>query len=137
MPKVLVKKSDDGTYGDYQSTVNEEGFYRIGNTKPEDGGYRLFFTTPTGEQRSGLCNGYEICRALHSYLEWWLLEYQVCRVCAVADVSRRIFDGKIDRVAMFGSTLISRNGDGNVRDSGGISVGDTPDVSSFTAERYR
>ena len=85
LPKVLVKKSDDGTYGDYQSTVNEEGFYRIGNTKPKDGGYRLFFTTPTGEQRSGLCNGYEICRALHSYLEWWLLEYQVCRVCAVAD----------------------------------------------------
>ena len=50
LPKVLVKKSDDGTYGDYQSTVNEEGFYRIGNTKSEDGGYRLFFTTPTGNK---------------------------------------------------------------------------------------
>jgi len=50
LPKVLVKKSADGTYGDYQATVNEEGFYRIGNTKPEDGGYRLFFTTPTGNK---------------------------------------------------------------------------------------
>lgn len=50
LPKILVKKSADSTYGDYQATVNEEGFYRIGNTKPEDGGYRLFFRNTTGNK---------------------------------------------------------------------------------------
>ena len=50
LDKVLVKKSDDGTYGDYKCTVNEEGFYRIGNTKPEDGGYRLFYKGATGNK---------------------------------------------------------------------------------------
>jgi hypothetical protein len=48
--KTLVRKSADGSYGDYQCDVNEEGFYRIGNTKPEDGGYRLFFHSQTGNK---------------------------------------------------------------------------------------
>lgn len=48
LEKVLVKKSDDGTYGDYKCTVDQEGFYRIGNTKPDDGGYRLFYKSPAG-----------------------------------------------------------------------------------------
>ena len=43
LDKVTVKKSGDGTYGDYKCMVNEEGFYKIGNTKPADGGYRLFY----------------------------------------------------------------------------------------------
>ena len=50
LDKILVKKSADGSYGDYQVTVNVEGFYRIGNTKPEDGGYRLFYITPAGNK---------------------------------------------------------------------------------------
>lgn len=50
LDKVPVKKSDDGTYGDYKCTVNEEGFYRIGNTKPADGGYRLFYKGSTGNK---------------------------------------------------------------------------------------
>ncbi len=50
LDKIQVKKSADSSYGDYQVTVSGEGFYRIGNTKPDDGGYRLFYTTPIGNK---------------------------------------------------------------------------------------
>ncbi len=50
LERTLVRKAADGSYGDYQCNVNEEGFYRIGNTKPEDGGYRLFFKGASGNK---------------------------------------------------------------------------------------
>lgn len=51
LQKVVVRKSACGTYGDYKCTVSQDGFYRIGNTKPEDGGYRMYYTDASGKKK--------------------------------------------------------------------------------------
>lgn len=50
LPKLQTKKSSDGTYGDYQVTINKEGFYVIGNAQEDENGYRLFFKSSMGNK---------------------------------------------------------------------------------------
>ena len=50
LPKIQTKKSSDGEYGDYQVTINQEGFYVIGNAQEDENGHRLFFKTTSGNK---------------------------------------------------------------------------------------
>ncbi len=46
--KKMVKSSADKTYGDYQITINKEGFYLIRNAQEKENGDRLYFFDANG-----------------------------------------------------------------------------------------
>ncbi len=50
LKKTPLKISSDGSYGDYAATVDEEGLYHIGHTKTDDCGYRIFYSTSSGNR---------------------------------------------------------------------------------------
>jgi hypothetical protein len=45
LPKTQTKRSQDGSFGDFQINVDQEGFYRIGNAQAKENGYRIYFKT--------------------------------------------------------------------------------------------
>lgn len=44
LTKIPARLSADRSYGDYQVTVSQPGFYRIGNAQEDENGFRLFFS---------------------------------------------------------------------------------------------
>lgn len=50
LPKNKTRRSSDNTYGMYQVTVDKEGFYLVGNAQNDENGYRLYFSSPTGNK---------------------------------------------------------------------------------------
>lgn len=50
LPKTQTKKSNDGSYGEFQITVDGEGFYFIGYAQKDENGFRLYFKTPNGNK---------------------------------------------------------------------------------------
>jgi len=50
LPKTASRTSSDKSYGMYQVTVDEEGFYVIGNAQDDENGHRLYYKTATGNK---------------------------------------------------------------------------------------